>query len=178
MSPPVLNVTIVLIKSDVHGLISNIDDSMSIVRGRYTVSMSIVTTNGTNTRRKSWRDHSHTKQAVVICWISKIFDSRLFWIYLQSNSAPLAPIHKSRNLVNSTSAPAQPTPAVKIFAWPLPGILLRTKKIPTKSSKSIEYLENSCGSKKIIDDQYIRKLIHYCEEKNEHLIIMHGKLMY
>ena len=72
-----------------------------------------------------------------------MLDSRLFWIYFQSNSAPLAPIHSSRNLVRRTSAPAQPIPAVKTLAWPLPGIPFSTNHIPTRSAKSMEYLRNS-----------------------------------
>lgn len=72
-----------------------------------------------------------------------MLDSRLFWIYFQSNSAPLAPTHNKRNLVSNTSAPAHPTPAVKTFACPLPGILFKTNNIPTKSAKSIEDFKNS-----------------------------------
>lgn len=64
-------------------------------------------------------------------------------MYFQSNSAPLAPTHNRRNLVSNTSAPAHPTPAVKIFACPLPGILFNDNKIPTKSAKSIEDFRNS-----------------------------------
>lgn len=72
-----------------------------------------------------------------------MLDSRLFWMYFQSNSAPLAPTHNRRNLVSNTSAPAHPTPAVKTFACPLPGILFNTNRIPTKSAKSIEDFKNS-----------------------------------
>lgn len=64
-------------------------------------------------------------------------------MYFQSNSEPLAPTHKRRNLVKITSAPAHPIPAVKTLAWPFPGMLLKTKYIPTKSAKSIEDLRNS-----------------------------------
>ena len=64
-------------------------------------------------------------------------------MYFQSNSAPRAPTHNSKNLVKITSAPAQPMPAVKTFAWPLPGIPFRTRYIPTKSAKSIDVFRNS-----------------------------------
>lgn len=76
-----------------------------------------------------------------------MFDSRLFWIYFQSNSAPLAPNQSSKNLVKITSALAQPIPAVKTLACPFPGMLLRTMRIPTRSARSIEHFMNSCNKK-------------------------------
>lgn len=96
-----------------------------------------------------------------------MLDSKLFWIYFQSNSAPLAPIQSSKNLVSKTSAPAQPIPAVKTLAWPLPGIPFRTNDIPTRSARSIVDFKNSCVNKKGDVDISLTKGMRMISKKNE-----------
>lgn len=135
-------VTALMSRED-QGPASNNDVNKSNINGLYTVNNSILITNGTKLFFKSCRDHNQTNVAVDICWTRDIFDSKLFRIYFQSNSAPRAPTQSSKNLVKSTSAPAQPIPAVKTLACPLPGIPFKTINIPTRSAKSIEYFKNS-----------------------------------
>lgn len=132
-----------LMSSDDQGPASNKETNKSNINGLYTVNSSMLITSGTKLFFKSCRDHSQTNVAVVICCTRDIFDSKHFWIYFQSNSAPRAPTHRSRNLVKRTSAPAQPIPAVKTLACPFPGIPFRTTNNPTRSAKSIEYFQNS-----------------------------------
>lgn len=72
-----------------------------------------------------------------------MFDSRHFWMYFQSNSAPLAPNQSNNALDNITSAVAQPIPAVRTLQWPLPGMPLSTTYRPTKSAKSTVAFRNS-----------------------------------
>lgn len=72
-----------------------------------------------------------------------MLESKLFWIYIQSNSAPRAPTHSRRNRDSSISAPAQPTPAVNTLAWLLPGIPIRTRYKPPRSAKSTVAFKNS-----------------------------------
>ena len=43
-----------------------------------------------------------------------MFASKLFCMYFQSNSIPLAPTQRNITLVNKKSANAQPTPATRI----------------------------------------------------------------
>lgn len=72
-----------------------------------------------------------------------MFDSRHFWMYIQLNSAPRAPIQSIKPRDKITSAVAHPNPAVINLLCPLPGIRDRTIDRPTKSAKSTLHLINS-----------------------------------
>ena len=69
--------------------------------------------------------------------------SKLFWMYFQSNSVPLAPTQNTNNRLRTSSAPAQPRPAIRTFVCPFPAILDMNTLIPTKSIKSTVHFNNS-----------------------------------
>ena len=56
----------------------------------------------------------YTKSSYVSKLTKSMLASKLFCMYFQSNSIPLAPTHRNITLVSRKSAKAHPTPAVRI----------------------------------------------------------------
>lgn len=125
--------------------------------------MSNSVTTGLNDLVKSWRENNHNNVAVVRCWICHVhsvkinrfvklnsvyltremFDSKHFWMYIQLNSAPLAPTHNINPRDSITSAAAHPKPALINLLWPLPGMRDKTNAIPSRSKMSTLQRRNS-----------------------------------